>query len=106
MPPPGCIDGDSGLNVLNEYATHEEGGFGVEAGIMEMLEQDANRKIKGYERLFKRARGATHVPPLERADSLAWRPNGGYSFRNYDVTNGRDKRRRMGRYPWTPTTVG
>lgn len=28
-----------GLNMLNEHATHEEGGYGLEAGIQEMLER-------------------------------------------------------------------
>lgn len=28
-----------GLNMLSEHATHEEGGYGLEAGIMEMLDR-------------------------------------------------------------------
>jgi len=36
----------AGLNMLNEHATHPEGGFGTEAGIMEMLERMQSGRLK------------------------------------------------------------
>lgn len=40
-----------GLNMLSEHATHKEGGFGVEAGIMEMLERMQTGRLKVFSTL-------------------------------------------------------
>lgn len=37
---------DAGLNMLEAHATHEEGGFGVEAGILEMVERMETGRLK------------------------------------------------------------
>lgn len=37
---------DAGLNMLHEHATHPEGGNGVEAGIMEMLDRMQTGRLK------------------------------------------------------------
>jgi hypothetical protein len=37
-----------GLNVLGEHATHEEGGYGVEAGISEMLDRMKTGRFKVF----------------------------------------------------------
>jgi len=37
---------DAGLNMLREHATHSEGGNGVEAGIMEMLDRMESGRFK------------------------------------------------------------
>ncbi len=37
---------DCGLNMLHEHATHEEGGFGVEAGVSEMLGRMQTGRLK------------------------------------------------------------
>jgi len=37
---------DTGLNMLHSHAVHESGGFGVEAGIMEMLERMKSGRFK------------------------------------------------------------
>lgn len=37
---------DAGLNMLKEHATHEEGGNGVEAGLMEMLDRMQTGRLK------------------------------------------------------------
>lgn len=39
---------DAGLNMLSEQATHEEGGNGVEAGIMDMLERMETGRFKVF----------------------------------------------------------
>lgn len=57
-----------GLNMLEEHATHEEGGFGLEAGIQDMLERmqtgrwrvfSGNDEWFGEFRMYHRA-GKTH----------------------------------------------
>lgn len=40
-----------GLNMLSEHATHAEGGFGTEAGIMEMLDRMQTGRLKVFESL-------------------------------------------------------
>ena len=40
---------EAGLNMLKEHATHEEGGFGVEAGIMDMLDRMQSGRLKVFE---------------------------------------------------------
>jgi phage terminase large subunit-like protein len=40
--------GDAGLNMLGEHATHEEGGNGVEAGIMSMLDRMKSGNFKVF----------------------------------------------------------
>lgn len=42
---------DQGLNMLSEKATHEDGGFGVEAGIAEMLDRMLSDRWKVFEHL-------------------------------------------------------
>lgn len=37
-----------GLNMLDEHATHAEGGFGTEAGVMEMLERMQTGRFKVF----------------------------------------------------------
>lgn len=37
---------EAGLTMLEEHATHEEGGYGVEAGLMEMLERMETGRLK------------------------------------------------------------
>jgi len=39
---------DAGLNMLDEHATHEEGGNGVEAGLMEMLDRMKSGRFKVF----------------------------------------------------------
>lgn len=39
---------DAGLNMLLEHATHEEGGNGVEAGLMEMLDRMKTGRLKVF----------------------------------------------------------
>lgn len=39
---------DAGLNMLEEHATHEEGGNGVEAGLMEMLDMMKSGNFKVF----------------------------------------------------------
>lgn len=57
---------EHGLNMLPEHATHEEGGFGVEAGVMDMLERMQTGRFKvfrgledwfGEFRLYHREKG-------------------------------------------------
>lgn len=40
-----------GLEMLSEHATHQEGGFGVEAGITEMLERMMTGRLKVFANL-------------------------------------------------------
>jgi hypothetical protein len=40
-----------GLNMLEEHATHPEGGFGVEAGLMEMLDRMQTNRFKVFSNL-------------------------------------------------------
>jgi hypothetical protein len=40
-----------GLNVLPAHATHEEGGYGVEAGISEMLDRMKTGRFKVFSTL-------------------------------------------------------
>lgn len=40
-----------GLNMLYEHATHQAGGYGVEAGIMEMLERMQSGRLKVFSNL-------------------------------------------------------
>jgi hypothetical protein len=40
-----------GLNMLDEHATHAEGGFGTEAGVMEMLDRMQTDRLKVFESL-------------------------------------------------------
>ena len=40
-----------GLNMLSEHATHAEGGFGTEAGIMEMLERMQTNRFRVFSTL-------------------------------------------------------
>lgn len=40
-----------GLNTLDEHATHEEGGYGIEAGISEMLERMQTDRFKVFSHL-------------------------------------------------------
>ena len=40
-----------GLNMLDEHATHAEGGFGTEAGIMEMLDRMQTGRLKVFQSL-------------------------------------------------------
>jgi hypothetical protein len=40
-----------GLNVLSQHATHEEGGYGVEAGIVEMLDRMKTGRFKVFSTL-------------------------------------------------------
>jgi hypothetical protein len=42
---------DQGLNMMAEHATHEEGGNGVEAGIMEMLDRMQTGRLKVFRHL-------------------------------------------------------
>jgi hypothetical protein len=42
---------EHGLNMLDEHATHPEGGYGVEAGIMEMLERMQTGRFKVFSNL-------------------------------------------------------
>jgi len=42
-----------GLNCLPEHATHPEGGYGVEAGIMEMLERMQTNRLKVFRGLIE-----------------------------------------------------
>ncbi len=42
-----------GLNMLAEHATHREGGFGIEAGIMDMLERMQTGRFKVFENLVE-----------------------------------------------------
>ena len=42
---------DQGLNMLPEHATHEDGGNGVEAGIMEMLDRMQTGRLKVFKHL-------------------------------------------------------
>lgn len=42
-----------GLNCLPEHATHSEGGYGVEAGIMEMLERMQTGRFKVFRGLIE-----------------------------------------------------
>ena len=37
---------EAGLNMLFEHATHEEGGYGVEAGLMDMLDRMQTGRLK------------------------------------------------------------
>ena len=40
-----------GLNMLNEHATHVEGGFGTEAGVMDMLDRMQTGRLKVFSTL-------------------------------------------------------
>lgn len=40
-----------GLNMLAEHATHEDGGFGVEAGVMDMLDRMQTGRFKVFRHL-------------------------------------------------------
>ena len=42
---------ENGLNTLDEHATHEDGGFGIEAGISEMLERMQTGRFKVFSHL-------------------------------------------------------
>ncbi len=42
---------DQKLNMLPEHATHEDGGFGVEAGVMEMLDRMQTGRLKVFRHL-------------------------------------------------------
>ena len=39
---------EAGLNMLDKHCTHEEGGFGVEAGIMDMLDRMQTGRLKVF----------------------------------------------------------
>lgn len=43
--------GDQNLNMLGEHATHQEGGFGIEAGIMSMLDRMQTGRLKVFANL-------------------------------------------------------
>jgi hypothetical protein len=43
--------GDQGLNMLEDHATHEDGGNGVEAGVMEMLDRMQTGRLKVFKHL-------------------------------------------------------
>lgn len=43
--------GEQGLNMLAEHATHEDGGNGVEAGVMEMLDRMQTGRLKVFRHL-------------------------------------------------------
>lgn len=40
-----------GLNMLDEHATHEQGGNGVEAGLMDMLDRMQTKRLKVFSHL-------------------------------------------------------
>lgn len=42
---------DQKLNTLSDHATHEDGGFGVEAGVMEMLDRMQTGRLKVFKHL-------------------------------------------------------
>jgi len=42
---------DQGMNMLAEHATHEDGGNGVEAGLMEMLDRMQTGRLKVFRHL-------------------------------------------------------
>lgn len=44
---------DAGLNMLYEHATHPEGGFGVEAGLMQMLDRMKSGRFKVFTTLHE-----------------------------------------------------
>ncbi len=44
---------EAGLNMLDEHATHESGGFGVEAGIMEMLDRMKSGRLKVFKEFIE-----------------------------------------------------
>lgn len=57
---------DQGLEMIDEHATHEEGGFGTEAGVTEMLERMKTGRLKVFrqcekwfaeKRLYRRDKG-------------------------------------------------
>lgn len=44
---------DHGLNMLTEHATYEDGGYGVEAGLMEMLDRMQTGRFKVFSHLHE-----------------------------------------------------
>lgn len=42
---------DQGLNMLEDHATHEAGGFGTEAGVMDMLDRMQTGRFKVFDHL-------------------------------------------------------
>lgn len=42
---------DQGLNMLSDHATHEDGGNGVEAGVIEMLDRMQTGRLKVFKHL-------------------------------------------------------
>lgn len=42
---------EQGLNMLADHATHEEGGYGVEAGVMDMLDRMQTGRLKVFSNL-------------------------------------------------------
>jgi len=60
---------DNGMKLMTEHATHEEGGFGTEAGVMEMLERMQTGRLKVFAdcrlwfeefRMYHRVKGLIH----------------------------------------------
>jgi phage terminase large subunit-like protein len=60
---------EHGMNMLPEHATHDEGGYGTEAGITEMLERMQTNRFKVFRnnqdwleefRLYHRVKGLIH----------------------------------------------
>ena len=43
---------DQGLKMLQEHATHEDGGFGVEAGLMGMLDRMQTKRLRVFKHLL------------------------------------------------------
>ena len=43
---------DQGLKMLSEHATYEDGGFGVEAGLMDMLDRMQTNRFKVFKHLL------------------------------------------------------
>lgn len=42
---------DAGVNMLSQHSTHEKGGYGVEAGLMEMLDRLKSDRLKVFSTL-------------------------------------------------------
>lgn len=42
---------EQGLHMIEDHATHEDGGFGVEAGVMEMLDRMQTGRLKVFKHL-------------------------------------------------------
>ena len=60
---------DNGMKLMTEHATHEEGGFGTEAGVMDMLERMQTGRLKVFAdcrlwfeefRMYHRVKGLIH----------------------------------------------